>query len=327
MQFDSTMILYGTVLIATVAFVLGLYLFLSGLRGSDGEIVDRRLDGLSKMGPGQHKYLLRRQSLSAGKSPWLAAVLETASLRSLDNLVATSGIRISTERILFFAVIGAAVIFELLDVVGGYNLVICAAGGLVLGILAPLGWIIHTRRRRLARITAQLPDALDMLVRSMRAGHPVATGVGLVAREMNPPIGTEFARVFDEMSYGMDLRQAFEKMSQRLGLLEISYMIAAMRIQSTTGGNLAEVLAALSNVMREKIKLKSKVKSLSAEARFSGTILAALPILVVLFLIFMNPHYYDLAQTNKLLKGILAGAAVLMLLGIVLVRKFSNIRI
>jgi tight adherence protein B len=129
------------------------------------------------------------------------------------------------------------------------------------------------------------------------------------------------------MSYGMDLRQAFEKMSQRLGLIEINYMIAAMRIQSSTGGNLAEVLSALSNVMREKVKMKAKVKALSAEARFSGLILAALPVLVVLALVLMNPHYYDAAETSDLLKAILAGAAALMLVGIFLVRKFVNIRI
>lgn len=326
MQFDTTMILYGAVVAAVIAFVLGLYLFVASL-GGESQIVGRRLGDLSKTAWEQPKQLLRRKSLSSGKSPWLAAILETASLRSLDVLVTTSGIRMPTERILFFAVIGTAVIFELLDIVGGYSLIICAAGAFVLGILAPLGWIIRVRRRRLARITAQLPAAIDMLVRSMRAGHPIATGVGLVAREMRAPIGTEFALVFDEMSYGMDLRQAFEKMGQRLGLLEIHYMIAAMRIQSTTGGNLAEVLAALSNVMREKIKLKAKVKALSAEARFSGLILAGLPIVVVLVLVIMNPHYYDLAKTNDVLKGILAAAAALMLLGIFLIRKFVNIRI
>jgi tight adherence protein B len=327
MQFDPTMLVYGAVILASIAFVAGLYFLVAGLRGSDAEIISRRLDDLSNLAAEQRKYLLRRKSLSDGKSAWLAALLETASLRSFDTLVATSGITMSTDRILFLAVIAAAVIFELLDLVGGFSLIICAAGGLLLGVAAPLLWIINLRRRRMARITAQLPDAIDMLVRSMRAGHPVATGVGLVAREMDAPIGTEFARVFDEMSYGMDLRQAFEKMSDRLGLLEINYMIAAMRIQSTTGGNLAEVLAALSSVMREKIKLKAKVKALSAEARFSGIILSALPIVVVLLLLYMNPHYYDLAQTSDLLTGILAAAAVLMFVGIILIRKFSTIRI
>ena len=326
MQFDPTMILYAAVVAAVIAFVLGLYLFVASL-GGEQEIVDRRLGDLSKGSREQAKQLLRRKSLSAGKSPWLAVILETASLRSLEKLVATSGIRMSTERILFFAVIGTAVIFELLEVFGGYSPIICAPIAFVLGILGPLGWIVRARRRRLAVIATQLPAALDMLVRSMRAGHPVATGVGLVGREMHPPIGTEFGLVYDEMSYGMDLRQAFEKMSQRLGLIEINYMIAAMRIQSSTGGNLAEVLAALSNVMREKVKMKAKVRALSAEARFSGMILAALPVLVVAGLVVMNPHYYDSAKENDVLKGILAGSAALMLIGIFLVRKFVNIRI
>jgi tight adherence protein B len=198
---------------------------------------------------------------------------------------------------------------------------------LALGIGGPLLWIVYIRRRRMLRITAQLPDALDMLVRSLRAGHPVATGVGLVAREMNPPIATEFGAVFDEMSYGVDLRQAFEKMSQRLRIIEIDYMIAAMRIQSSTGGNLAEVLGALSNVMREKVKLKAKILALSAEARFSGVVLAALPILVVIALFLLNPHYYDIAKDHPVLKWILGAAAGEMLVGIVLVRKIVHIRV
>jgi len=179
----------------------------------------------------------------------------------------------------------------------------------------------------MARILAQMPDALDMLVRSVRAGHPVPTGVGLVAREMSPPIATEFAAVFDEMSYGIDLRQALEKMSRRLRMIEIDYMVAAIRIQSSTGGNLAEVLASLSRVMREKVKLKAKILALSAEARFSGLVLSALPILVVAGLQLLNPHYYDIARDHPSLKWILGTAAVVTLVGIVLVRKIVHVRI
>jgi tight adherence protein B len=321
----TSIFVYVAAVAAVGAFLAGLYYMISGLRGDDGKIVDRRLGELAK--PVWDQAKLRRRSLSSGKSPWLAAILETASLRSFDRLVATSGIRVSTERILFLATVGTAAIFELLNVIGGYNLVVCAIAAALLGIVAPVMWILHARRRRMARITAQLPDALDMMVRSMRAGHPVATGVGLVAREMGPPIGTEFGAVFDEMSYGIDLRQAFEKMSQRLRILEVDYMIAAMRIQSSTGGNLAEVLASLSNVMREKVKLKAKVQALSAEARFSGMILAALPPLVVTGLLLLNPHYYDPAKDNPMLKTVLAGAATLMLGGIILVRRIVNIRI
>jgi tight adherence protein B len=322
---QEALIVDGAVVAAVGAFLAGLYFLLSGMRAGDEKIVERRLGELGK--PGWKMPQLRRRSLSRGKSPWLASILETASLKSFDNLVATSGMRTSTERVLFLTVIATAVIFEVLDVVAGFNLLVCAAGALLLGVGAPLLWILNTRRRRVNRIVAQLPDALDMLVRSLRAGHPVPTGVGLVAREMNAPIATEFAGVYDEMSYGVDLRQSFEKMSQRLRVVEIDYMIAAMRIQSSTGGNLAEVLAALSNVMREKVKLKAKIMALSAEARFSGMVLAALPILVVIALYLLNPHYYDIAKDNPVLKGILGAAAVLMAAGIVLVRKIVHIRV
>src|SRR5262249_25112383 len=118
MQFDATMILYAVVVAAVIGSVMGLYLFVASL-GGEHEIVDRRLDDLSNTAWERPKQLLRRKSLSDGKSPWLAEILETASLRSLDRLVETSGIRMSTERVLFFAVIGTAMVFELLEVVGG----------------------------------------------------------------------------------------------------------------------------------------------------------------------------------------------------------------
>jgi tight adherence protein B len=322
---QESLIVDGAVVAAVGAFLAGLYFFLSALRGGDQKIVERRLGEFGK--PGWTMPQLRRRSLSRGKSPWLAAILETASLKSFDNLVVTSGIRTSTERMLFIAVVSTAVIFELLDIVGHYNLVVCAAAALLLGVGGPLLWILNVRRRRMARIIAQMPDALDMLVRSVRAGHPVPTGVGLVAREMNPPIATEFAAVFDEMSYGIDLRQALEKMSRRLHMVEIDYMVAAIRIQSSTGGNLAEVLASLSRVMREKVKLKAKILALSAEARFSGLVLSALPILVVAGLQLLNPHYYDITRDHPSLKWILGAAALVTLVGIVLVRKIVHVRI
>jgi len=319
---NSPVLLYAAVFAAAVTFVVGTYLVLSG--GGDKAVSERLSGRRTKQIAGDP---LRRRSLGAGKSPWLASILDSVSLRAFDDLVSTSGIRTSTERVLLFMALGTAAIFEGLDLLGGYGLFASAVGSLAFGIALPLGLIVRTRKRRLARITQQLPEAIDMLVRSMRAGHPIATGVGLVAREMQDPIGMEFGRTFDEMSFGLDLRQACEKMGQRLRIEEMDYMIAAMRIQSSTGGNLAEVLSSLSNVMREKRKLKAKVRALSAEARFSGVILSGLPVVVVSGLILLNPHYYDLAATSNSLKAILAFAVVLMCGGVLLVRKFVSIRI
>ncbi len=327
MHLHSSMLPYLAVLIAVVIFVQGGNLLISGLNGGKDKAVSRRLRGLGAPQREASEDPLRRKSLSAGKSPWLTSILESVSLRSFDRFISTSGIRMTTERVLFLMIVGSAAIFELLDIFGHYGLLICAAGGFIGAIVFPLWLIYRIRRRRLAQVTAQMPDAIDMLVRSMRAGHPVATGVGLVAQEMLPPIGIEFADAFDEMSYGSDLRQALEKMAQRLRIDEINYMVAAIRIQSSTGGNLAEVLNSLSNIMREKKKLRARVKALSAEARFSGIILSALPVFAVVVLLLGNPHYYDIAQTHGSLKIILGAAATLMVVGVLLIRKFVNIRI
>ena len=150
------------------------------------------------------------------------------------------------------------------------------------------------------------------------------TGIGMIAEEMPNPIGAEFSIVYDEMAYGLDLRQALEKLGDRLRHHVIDYLIVAMRVQHGTGGNLAEVLTSLSDVLRERLRLQGKVKALSAESRLSGKLLSGLPVLVVLVLAYINPHYYDEAWTNMYLASILAGAGGLLLLGILLLRRFVN---
>jgi tight adherence protein B len=221
-------------------------------------------------------------------------------------------------------VLVVTMIFEVVRVVLYLDLWLCAIISLVLGAMLPLWFIGHLRRRRYGKIASQLPDALDMLCRSMRAGHPVASGIKMVSEEMPDPIGTEFGLVYDEMSYGMDLRQSLEKMSRRLRIFEINYMITSMRLQAGTGGNLAEILGSLANVIRERKKLHDKVRALSAEARLSGKILGALPFGVVTILVIINPHYYDGARTNLLLMSILVGAVALCFVGIFLLRRVVN---
>jgi tight adherence protein B len=166
-----------------------------------------------------------------------------------------------------------------------------------------------------------------MLVRSLRAGHPVMTGINLVAQEMPDPIGTEFGLVFDEMSYGLDIRESLEKMASRLKVLEIDYMVVAIRVQQGTGGSLAEILTSFVSVMRQRQLLHAKVKAVSAEARLSAKILGGLPIVVVGAITLINPHYYDEAKTNPGLAYVLGGAALLALTGILLLRRVTNIRV
>jgi tight adherence protein B len=218
------------------------------------------------------------------------------------------------------------VMLLLLSAVGiGATIAVLASVGLA--FLLPVGAVKFVQQRRLAKILEQLPEAIDVLVRSLRAGHPVAAGVRMIATEMSDPIRTEFRLVSDAMTYGLDLRDAFTRMEQRLPIPELRYMTAAVRIQYETGGNLAEILAALSQVMRERLKLKLKVRALSAEGRLSGRILSVIPFAIAAFIIRTNPDYYAEASTNKVLAALLWFALLLVLVGIFTMQRMLKIKV
>ena len=130
--------------------------------------------------------------------------------------------------------------------------------------------LIYMRGKRRSRLEAQLPDAIDTLVRSLRAGQPVSAAIRLVARDLPDPIGTEFRILSDELTYGLDLETAMNNMGARVGQEDLALVVIATGIQSSTGGNLAEILNSMSKVVRERLRLRLKVKAMSAEGRFSG---------------------------------------------------------
>ena len=311
--------------IAGVALVEGVYYLFFDNSGRARRLVAQRLhSGLGNHEPTEAADLLRRRSYTFGMSPWLARLFTTSPIRWFENLVRSGGVGGSPDKVMMYMVIATVGIVAMLSAFVHWPLTWCLAGGIVCGVALPIWYLTRMRRRRLLRLTTQLPDALDMLVRSLRAGHPVSVGIGMIAEEMPEPIGREFAIVYDEMSYGLDLRQALEKMGERLRHHVIDYLIVAMRVQYGTGGNLAEILTSLSEVLRERLRLQSKVRALSAESRLSGKILSGLPIMVVVLLVFINPRYYDAAWTSRPLAGILAGAGGLLLLGIYLLHRFVN---
>jgi len=270
---------------------------------------------------------LRRPTLADGVSPWLRDILLTAPIRRFDNLVQTCGIRTSTERVLLgmtlFTVLGVFV-FDVLT----RRPLLSFAGGFALGIGLPLFILLQLRASRLTQLTRQLPETLDMMVRSLRAGHPIPACISLIAKEMRAPIGTEFKRVYDAMSYGLDLRDALTKMTDRLASVsELKYVVSAIKIQSSSGGNLAEILSSLSKLMRDQLKLKMKVKAISAEGRLSGNILAALPIVVVTILNFINPKYYESVMGNTGMIYAMGFALAIIVVGYIFIRRIVDIQV
>jgi tight adherence protein B len=269
---------------------------------------------------------LRRKTLGDGLSPWLADHLVVKQIHRFESLVGSSGIGASPGRVL--AGMAAGVLAAgVLALASGSGPISAAAIGLSLGVAVPLLVIGRLRAQRMARLVLQVPEALDMMVRSLRAGHPVPTGIGMVATEMPDPIGSEFRRVFDGMSLGLELKDALETMSERLDVNEIRYMVAAIRIQFSTGGNLAEILASLAAVMRERVQLLMKVKALSAESRLSANIMAVMPFILIGGILYLRPQLYEDVPVSPVLQIILGGAALLLVAGIILMRRVVAIRV
>ena len=165
------------------------------------------------------------------------------------------------------------------------------------------------RSRRQKKFGAQFPDALDIIVRSLRAGHPVPIAITMVGREMADPIGSEFGIVSDEITYGADLEAAMRNLYARIGSDDLPLFVTAVAIQGSTGGNLGEILEDLSGVIRQRFKMRRKIRALAAEARASALILSALPIGMFIVIQFVAPEFYASVWNEHLTKYLLGGAA------------------
>ncbi|RUW40341.1 MAG: type II secretion system F family protein [Mesorhizobium sp.] len=186
---------------------------------------------------------------------------------------------------------------------------------LVVGFALPFFVLRRARTRRILKFARQLPDALDMIVRSLRAGHPATVAIGLVAREMPDPLGTEFGIVADEITFGLSMEQAVRKLTERVGFEGLNLLSVSLSIQSKTGGNLTEILANLSSVLRERQKLRLKIRALSAEGRVSAWIISLFPIVMFLILQLIAPSYYGKVWGNPAILPVFLIFGVWALLG------------
>jgi tight adherence protein B len=198
---------------------------------------------------------------------------------------------------------------------------------LVAALLFPFVTLIIKRKRRHGKFAEQFPDAMDIIVRSLRAGHPVPVAVGLVAQELPDPIGTEFGIAADEITYGADVETAMRNLYFRVGQEDLPLFVTAVAIQGSTGGNLSEILSNLSSVIRQRFKMRRKIKALAAEGKFSAIFLSGLPVAVFVLINFMTPDFYGSIIKYDLTKWGLGLAATWMLMGNIFMYKMCNFRI
>lgn len=201
---------------------------------------------------------------------------------------------------------------------------------LIVGVIfftAPFLWLIWRRRKRLKAFALQLPDALELTARALRAGHSLAAGMHLVGEEMPDPIAGEFSRVYEEQNLGIALEEAMRSMADRVPNLDLKFFVTAVAIQRQTGGDLAEILDKIGYVVRERYKILGQVKALTAEGRLSGVVLIALPFVLLLVMMHLNYTYVSMLWTDPMGIKLSIFGLVMMLLGAFMIKKIVDIKV
>jgi tight adherence protein B len=245
---------------------------------------------------------------------------------SLNKLILQSGTALGFSGVLFMALACAGGAF-LICFFAGAALYLRVPLAVISGIVLPITVLRAMRDARQRRFEEQLPEAIDTVVRSLKAGHSIGVAISSVARNMPEPIGAEFRLTAAEMTYGLDLETAMVNLHTRVGQADLGLIALAVSIQSRTGGNLAEILSNLSRVIRERFKLRRKAHALTAEGRFSGLVLSALPVLLFGMIWVISPNYYRDVWASPYTKPVLLGAFLWMLLGDYIIHRMVRIRV
>jgi len=196
----------------------------------------------------------------------------------------------------------------------------------VLGSL-PVGYLYWLKSQRMATFERQLPEALELVSRALKAGHAFSVGMKLVGEEAADPIGIEFRRVCDEISMGVALPHALKNMTDRLDCLDLRFFVTSVLVQRETGGNLAEIIDSLAGMIRKRFELQLKVNALSAEGRFSGILLFGLPIVVGFLLHMTNPEYMGVLFTDPIGQNLVMVGSFLMVTGAIIMKRMVAIKV
>lgn len=243
-----------------------------------------------------------------------------------NRLVLQSGIRLGIWRLsMLMALAGGGA--GLAALLAGYGWTMALLAALAGGIGFPVFMLRYLRGRRRLKFEAQLPEAVDIMVRSLKAGHPLPVAISMVAREMEDPVGTEFGLTADELTYGLDLESAMHQMSARVGQDDLALVVVAIAIQAKTGGNLSELLSNLASVLRARFKMRRRIKAVSAEGRMSAMGLSVLPFLVFGALMIFAPNFYGEIWNEPAVHYGLGGAGVMMMIGNVIMYRMVKFRL
>jgi tight adherence protein B len=316
-ELDSTYVVY---LFAAASAVEAIYLLCFSTASYRSRI--NRWLRLLKDQPDRESVLVqlrRERGLTAGG-------LYGLPILPLNRLILQSGLTMGLGRLASIVGIGALFAFGAVTWVRD-DVFQAAAVALVSAVLVPYLGLHFLRRRRHGKFGQQFPDAIDIIVRSLRAGHPIPVAVSMVARELKDPVGTEFGMAADEITYGADLETAMRNLAFRVGQDDLPLFVTAVAIQGSTGGNLSEILENLSATIRQRFKMRRKIKALAAEGKFSAFFLSGLPVAIFFLLGLVAPDFYGSIWNHQVTKIGLGLACLWMGIGDLVMYRMVNFRI
>jgi tight adherence protein B len=314
--------------LAGLGLVQALYLFWRSLNVAEAVKINRRIKALSAGGAHGKEVLqtIRKQQLSS--IPFIDRILMVIPrFHALDRLLEQSGINLTLMRFIGIQTGITLVLLVLFMLLFNIHFLVTLGMAMLLGVGLPYMYITKKRIARQTKFTDQLPDALDYLARSMRAGNPFMASLKAGSTEMPAPTGDEFGITFDEMNYGLDIEDALYNLGARTGGEEMHFFITAVLIQKSTGGNLAEVLNRIAAVMRARAVTYRDIKILSAEMRYSAKVLIGLPFIVAGALSITNPTYLVVLFESELGLMIIGLQLLFMLVGYFVIHKMVSFRV
>ena len=315
-------IIYGLIFIGVLVLVEGIYLVAFGKSISLNSRVNRRIEMLNK-GASRDEVLeqLRkemRQHMQARSIPLYSLLADKAQ---------KAAIAFSPKQLMMIMAGVSAAAFMALTVGTDTEPPVRAMLSVAIGVGGVYFWVNSKANKRLSMIEEQLPEAVELMVRSLRVGHPFSSAIAIVAKEVPDPLASEFGVISDEAAYGRDVGEALKDMAERLDMQDMRFLAVAVTIQQTSGGNLAEILAGLAKVIRARFRLFRRVKAITAEAKWSGKFLSAFPVVALIVINVSDPNYYDEVREHAYFIPACFVVGIMLALNLYVMRILTNIKV
>ena len=321
-MFSAELIIYGLIFVGVLVLVEGVYLVAFGKSISLNSRVNRRLEMLEKTTSREEVLAKLRKEMDQHLENRGIPLYSILADRAQKAAIAF------TPNQLILMMVGVSVFaFMALTIGTEASLPVRAVIGVGMGIGGVFMWVNGKAKKRLALIEEQLPDAVELMVRSLRVGHPFSSAISVVSREIKDPLATEFGVISDESTYGRDIGESLKHMAERLDMQDLRFLAVAVSIQQQSGGNLAEILDGLAKVIRARFRLFRRVKAITAEAQWSGKFLSGFPLFCLVAILAQDPGYYDEVLDHPYFIPACFVVGIMLTANVFVMRMLTNIKV